>query len=158
MVFWRAPLLVLRYLSLWIAHQAVQIVRYGVFATLGVKYTFRPTLCLTVYVEAFIVRPRLSVITGPWKDSQFPVIAPLSIGSDSSNQVRLEDPANQRGVRLVERFLDATQQLVQLRGVDFQNLGCVWHPATIGTSDVPHRPLAEGRAGIFVLCWSMDTG
>ena len=39
------------------------------------------------------MRPRLSVITGPWKDSQFPVIAPLSIGSDSSNQVRLEDPA-----------------------------------------------------------------
>jgi len=39
------------------------------------------------------VRPRLSVISGPWKDSNFPVVAPLSIGSDPSNQVRLEEPS-----------------------------------------------------------------
>ena len=37
------------------------------------------------------MRPLLSVISGPWKGSNFPVIAPLSIGSDPSNNVRLED-------------------------------------------------------------------
>lgn len=35
--------------------------------------------------------PRLSVISGPWKSSNFPVVAPLSIGSDPSNQVHLQD-------------------------------------------------------------------
>ena len=37
--------------------------------------------------------PRLTVISGPWKNTSFPVAAPLSIGSDSANAVRLEDPA-----------------------------------------------------------------
>jgi pSer/pThr/pTyr-binding forkhead associated (FHA) protein len=39
------------------------------------------------------VPPRLTVISGPWKNNSFPVTAPLSIGSDPSNAVRLEDPA-----------------------------------------------------------------
>jgi transcriptional regulator with GAF, ATPase, and Fis domain len=39
------------------------------------------------------VSPRLTVISGPWKNTTFPVDAPLSIGSDPSNVVRLEDPA-----------------------------------------------------------------
>ncbi len=37
--------------------------------------------------------PRLNVISGPWKNTGFSVAAPLSIGSDPSNAVRLEDPA-----------------------------------------------------------------
>jgi len=37
--------------------------------------------------------PRITVISGPWKNASFPVAATLSIGSDSSNAVRLEDPA-----------------------------------------------------------------
>jgi Nif-specific regulatory protein len=37
--------------------------------------------------------PRFTVISGPWKNTSFPVAATLSIGSDSSNDVRLEDPA-----------------------------------------------------------------
>jgi len=37
--------------------------------------------------------PRITVISGPWKNTSFPVAATLSIGSDSSNGVRLEDPA-----------------------------------------------------------------
>jgi len=39
------------------------------------------------------MRPRLSVISGPWKDSHFAVEAPLRIGSDSSNHMRLDDPS-----------------------------------------------------------------
>jgi Nif-specific regulatory protein len=39
------------------------------------------------------VPPRLNVISGPWKNTGFSVAAPLSIGSDPSNAVRLEDPA-----------------------------------------------------------------
>jgi two-component system, NtrC family, response regulator HydG len=39
------------------------------------------------------VPPRLTVISGPWKNTSFPVAAPVSIGSDPSNTVRLEDPA-----------------------------------------------------------------
>jgi len=39
------------------------------------------------------VPPRLTVISGPWKNTSFPVAAPLSIGSDPSSSVRLEDPA-----------------------------------------------------------------
>jgi Nif-specific regulatory protein len=39
------------------------------------------------------VPPRLTVISGQWKNTSFPVSAPLSIGSDPSNAVRLEDPA-----------------------------------------------------------------
>ncbi len=35
--------------------------------------------------------PRLSFISGPWKDSNFPVLAPLSIGSDPANHVYLQD-------------------------------------------------------------------
>ncbi len=37
--------------------------------------------------------PRITVISGPWKNTSFPVSAALSIGSDLSNAVRLEDPA-----------------------------------------------------------------
>jgi len=37
--------------------------------------------------------PRITVISGPWKNTSFPVAATLSIGSDSSNAIRLEDPA-----------------------------------------------------------------
>ena len=37
--------------------------------------------------------PRLTVINGPWKSTSFAVAAPLSIGSDPSNAIRLEDPA-----------------------------------------------------------------
>ena len=37
--------------------------------------------------------PRLTVISGPWKNTSFPVTTPLSIGSDPSTVVRLEDPA-----------------------------------------------------------------
>jgi transcriptional regulator with GAF, ATPase, and Fis domain len=39
------------------------------------------------------VPPRLTVISGPWKNTSFPVTTPLSIGSDPSTVVRLEDPA-----------------------------------------------------------------
>jgi len=38
------------------------------------------------------VPPRLTVLSGPWKNTSFPVAAPLSIGSDPSNSIRLEDP------------------------------------------------------------------
>ena len=37
--------------------------------------------------------PRITVISGPWKNTSFPVSANLSIGSDPSNAVRLEDPS-----------------------------------------------------------------
>lgn len=37
--------------------------------------------------------PRLTVLSGPWKNTSFAVVAPLSIGSDSSNSICLEDPA-----------------------------------------------------------------
>ena len=37
--------------------------------------------------------PRITVISGPWKNTSFPVSANLSIGSDPSNTVRLEDPS-----------------------------------------------------------------
>ncbi|HET7108544.1 MAG TPA: sigma 54-interacting transcriptional regulator [Candidatus Acidoferrum sp.] len=37
--------------------------------------------------------PRLSVLSGPWKNSSFAVAAPLSIGNDASNTIRLEEPA-----------------------------------------------------------------
>ena len=37
--------------------------------------------------------PRLTVISGPWKNATFPVAATLSIGSDPANAVRLEEPA-----------------------------------------------------------------
>ena len=37
--------------------------------------------------------PRLTVISGPWKNTSFPVTARVSIGCDSSSTVRLEDPA-----------------------------------------------------------------
>jgi transcriptional regulator with GAF, ATPase, and Fis domain len=39
------------------------------------------------------VPPRLTVISGPWKNTSFPVTTPLSVGSDPSTAVRLEDPA-----------------------------------------------------------------
>jgi transcriptional regulator with GAF, ATPase, and Fis domain len=39
------------------------------------------------------VPPRLTVISGPWKNTSFPVNSLLSIGSDPSNDIRLEDPA-----------------------------------------------------------------
>jgi transcriptional regulator with GAF, ATPase, and Fis domain len=39
------------------------------------------------------VPPRLTVISGPWKNTSFPVNTLLSIGSDPSNDIRLEDPA-----------------------------------------------------------------
>jgi transcriptional regulator with GAF, ATPase, and Fis domain len=39
------------------------------------------------------VPPRLTVISGHWKNTSFPVTTPLSVGSDPSTQVRLEDPA-----------------------------------------------------------------
>jgi len=39
------------------------------------------------------VPPRLTVLSGPWKNTSFAVVAPLSIGSDSSNSICLEDPA-----------------------------------------------------------------
>jgi two-component system, NtrC family, response regulator HydG len=39
------------------------------------------------------VPPRLTVISGPWKNTSFPVAALLSIGCDPANAVRLEDPA-----------------------------------------------------------------
>ncbi len=37
--------------------------------------------------------PRLSAISGPWKDTPIPVSSPLRIGSDPSNQLRLDDPS-----------------------------------------------------------------
>ena len=37
--------------------------------------------------------PRLTVLSGPWKNTSFAVSAPLSIGSDPSNSICLEDPA-----------------------------------------------------------------
>ena len=37
--------------------------------------------------------PRLTVISGPWKNTSFSVAVPLLIGSDPSNGIRLEDPA-----------------------------------------------------------------
>jgi transcriptional regulator with GAF, ATPase, and Fis domain len=39
------------------------------------------------------VPPRLTVISGPWKNTRFPVASSLTIGSDPSSAVRLEDPA-----------------------------------------------------------------
>jgi transcriptional regulator with GAF, ATPase, and Fis domain len=39
------------------------------------------------------MRPRLNALSGPWKDSHFAVVTPLTIGSDPSNQVRLDDPS-----------------------------------------------------------------
>jgi transcriptional regulator with GAF, ATPase, and Fis domain len=39
------------------------------------------------------VPPRLTAISGHWKNATFPVTAPFSIGGDPSNSVRLEDPA-----------------------------------------------------------------
>jgi len=39
------------------------------------------------------VPPRLTVLSGPWKNTSFAVSAPLSIGSDPSNSICLEDPA-----------------------------------------------------------------
>jgi transcriptional regulator with GAF, ATPase, and Fis domain len=39
------------------------------------------------------MRPRLSAISGPSKDSDFPIAAPLTIGSNLASQVRLDDPA-----------------------------------------------------------------
>jgi len=39
------------------------------------------------------MRPRLSAISGPWKDAHFTVVDPLAIGSDASNALRLEDPS-----------------------------------------------------------------
>jgi transcriptional regulator with GAF, ATPase, and Fis domain len=39
------------------------------------------------------VPPRLSAISGPWKDTPIPVSSPLRIGSDPSNQLRLDDPS-----------------------------------------------------------------
>jgi transcriptional regulator with GAF, ATPase, and Fis domain len=39
------------------------------------------------------VPPRLTVISGPWKNTSFAVRAPLAIGSGPSNNVCLEDPA-----------------------------------------------------------------
>ncbi len=44
--------------------------------------------------------------------------------------VRLEDRPNQLGVLLVQRLLDAAQDLLQLRAVHFDNLRRVSHPAT----------------------------
>src|SRR5258708_25914212 len=43
--------------------------------------------------ESKIVPPRLPVISGPWKNTSFPIADPFSLGSDSSNAVRLEDPS-----------------------------------------------------------------
>jgi len=37
------------------------------------------------------MRPRLAAISGPWKDTHFSVTGSFSIGSDSSNNVRLDD-------------------------------------------------------------------
>ena len=37
------------------------------------------------------MRPRLAAISGPWKDTHFSVTGFLSIGSDSANDVRLDD-------------------------------------------------------------------
>ena len=39
------------------------------------------------------MQPRLAAISGPWRDNFFSVVTPLSIGSGTSNQVRLEDPS-----------------------------------------------------------------
>jgi transcriptional regulator with GAF, ATPase, and Fis domain len=39
------------------------------------------------------MRPRLTAISGPWKDSHFAVEPPLTIGSDPSSRVRLDDPS-----------------------------------------------------------------
>jgi Nif-specific regulatory protein len=39
------------------------------------------------------VPPRLTVISGPWKNTSFPVADTFSLGSDPSNAVHLEDPS-----------------------------------------------------------------
>jgi transcriptional regulator with GAF, ATPase, and Fis domain len=44
-------------------------------------------------LKGLALQPRLSAISGPWKDSFFPVVEPFSIGSDASSHVRLDDPS-----------------------------------------------------------------
>ncbi len=39
------------------------------------------------------MRPQLAAIGGPWKGSNIPLVAPISIGSDPSNEVRLDEPS-----------------------------------------------------------------
>src|SRR5262249_52575111 len=60
--------------------------------------------------------------------------------------VRLEQPANQRGVLLVERFLDAAQHVVELRVGDFEDFGGVSHPTTNQRPPCA-APLAWSRSG-----------
>ena len=63
--------------------------------------------------------------------------------------VRLEDPANQSAVLLIERLLDAAQDVLQFLAVHFHQLQRVSHPAATGG---PRRGFAGhlpgGRRGI----------
>ena len=61
--------------------------------------------------------------------------------------VRLEDPANQGTVLLIERLLDAAEDFLQLLALHFDELRRVSHPAATSKWNTLHRPRPWSRPG-----------